>query len=386
MIIGLIIVLALIFILPFAIHFIEQNLEYFLLVMGIAAVIISKTISLDLVIHIFENYLLYFITAAVLIAGFIFRISVNKIKRFVNYCIVQMPLKLFIFLLIVVLGLVSSLLTAIVAALVLVEIVHALPFNHKQKTTLTIISCFSIGLGASLTPIGEPLATIVVSALKVDFFYLIRNIGPFIIPCIIALGALGAFYIGQSYKIGKNTSKTQENNENTSIELITEESLLKTVTEETIDEASNEETLPKILTEEEEEIAEIESLRDVFIRAFKIFLFVIALELLGAGFKPLINTYVIHLDSRILYWINMCSAVLDNATLAAAEISPVMSLQQIQAILMGLLLSGGMLIPGNIPNIISAGKLDIKSREWAKFGVPLGLALLIIYFVVIFII
>lgn len=386
MIIGLIIVLALIFILPFAIHFIEHNLEYFLLVMGIAAVIISKTISLDLIIRIFENYLLYFITAAVLIAGFIFRISIKKIKRFVNYCIVQIPLRLFIFLLVVVLGLVSSLLTAIVAALVLVEIVHALPFNHKQKTTLTIISCFSIGLGASLTPIGEPLATIVVSALKVDFFYLLRNIGIYIIPCIIALGALGAFYIGRTYKIGNNTSKTEENNKVISIESTTEEDLLETIAEDSLAETSTEDTLTGILTEEDEEIIEIESLRDVFIRAFKIFLFVIALELLGAGFKPLINTYVIHLDSRILYWINMCSAVLDNATLAAAEISPAMSLQQVQAILMGLLLSGGMLIPGNIPNIISAGKLNIKSREWAKLGVPLGFALLLIYFVVIFII
>lgn len=107
--------------------------------MGVAAVIISGTLSLDLILHIFEHYLLYFITAAVLIAGFIFRISVKKIKIFVNYVTVQMPLTLFIFLLIVVLGLASSLITAIVAALVLVEIVHALPFNHKQKVTLTII-------------------------------------------------------------------------------------------------------------------------------------------------------------------------------------------------------------------------------------------------------
>lgn len=353
MTIGLLIVLALIFILPFAFRSIEHNLEYFLLIMGVATVLISGTFSLDLILHIFGNYLLYFITAAVLIAGFIFRISVKKIKTFINYVTVQMPLTLFIFLLIVILGLVSSLITAIVAALVLVEIVHALPFNHKQKVTLTILACFSIGLGAALTPIGEPLSTIVVSSLKVDFFYLLRSIGLYTIPCIFALGLLGALYIGRTYKTVKSDTEIEE----------TKESLL-----------------------EQENIVETESLKDVFIRAFKIFLFVIALELLGAGFKPLINTYIIHLDSRILYWINMCSAVLDNATIAAAEISPAMSLQQIQAILMGLLLSGGMLIPGNIPNIISAGKLNIKSREWAKVGVPLGLVLLLIYFVIVFII
>ena len=47
---------------------------------------------------------------------------------------------------------------------------------------------------------------------------------------------------------------------------------------------------------------------------------------------------------------------------------------------MGLLLAGGMLIPGNIPNIIAAGKLKIKSSEWAIFAVPLGLLVMGGYF------
>jgi predicted cation transporter len=53
---------------------------------------------------------------------------------------------------------------------------------------------------------------------------------------------------------------------------------------------------------------------------------------------------------------------------------------------MGLLVSGGMLIPGNIPNIISASKLKITSSEWAKLGIPLGLILLVIYYVILFVI
>jgi predicted cation transporter len=35
-----------------------------------------------------------------------------------------------------------------------------------------------------------------------------------------------------------------------------------------------------------------------------------------------------------------------------------------------------MLIPGNIPNIIAAHTLHIKSTEWAKLGVPLGLVIM----------
>jgi len=53
---------------------------------------------------------------------------------------------------------------------------------------------------------------------------------------------------------------------------------------------------------------------------------------------------------------------------------------------MGLLISGGMLIPGNIPNIISAGKLDITSKEWARLGIPLGLVSMGIYFIILFVI
>ncbi len=45
-----------------------------------------------------------------------------------------------------------------------------------------------------------------------------------------------------------------------------------------------------------------------------------------------------------------------------------------------------MLIPGNIPNIIAADKLGIRSRTWARVGVPLGLMLLLGYFIMLFVI
>jgi predicted cation transporter len=61
-----------------------------------------------------------------------------------------------------------------------------------------------------------------------------------------------------------------------------------------------------------------------------------------------------------------------------------MDVLQIEAILMGLLVSGGMLIPGNIPNIIAASKLRINSTEWARIGVPFGLVVMIIFYVILF--
>jgi len=115
----------------------------------------------------------------------------------------------------------------------------------------------------------------------------------------------------------------------------------------------------------------------------KVYLFVMALVFLGSGFEPLINMYIIHLHPYLLYWINIVSAVLDNATLAAAELSPAMGAATVKAVLLGLLISGGMLIPGNIPNIIAASKLKITSREWARLGLPIGLAAMIVGFGVI---
>jgi len=103
-----------------------------------------------------------------------------------------------------------------------------------------------------------------------------------------------------------------------------------------------------------------------------------ALIFLGAGFKPLIDSYLLKLPSQILFWVNMVSAILDNATLAAAEIGPSLSTAQIKSALLCLLISGGMLIPGNIPNIIAAHALRIKSTEWAKLGVPLGVVIMIV--------
>jgi Protein of unknown function (DUF1646) len=52
------------------------------------------------------------------------------------------------------------------------------------------------------------------------------------------------------------------------------------------------------------------------------------------------------------------------------------SWEKIQSALLSLLISGGILIPGNIPNIIAAHALHIKSTEWAKLGIPLGLVIM----------
>lgn len=355
MFIGLVTILLMVLTLPFVVKKVEHNLEVFLFIMGLSSTIISGVLSTNLILEVFQNKLIYFITFAVLIAGLIFKVLKDRVKGIISSILKRIPLKVFVFLIIVILGLASSVITAIIAALLLVEIVNAMPITRKDKVNIVILACFSIGLGAVLTPIGEPLSTIVVSKLNANFWYLANSLGIYIIFGIILMGILGAVVIKTDKAKVKDDFKSNDSKHKDDYYFLD----------------------PDI---------ENETYGEVSIRAFKIFIFIFALELLGAGFKPLIDTYIINLDSRLLYFINMISAILDNATLAAAEISIKMAPVQIKAVLMGLLISGGMLIPGNIPNIISAHKLKINSKEWAKLGVPVGSALMLIYFVIIFII
>ena len=337
--IGLLIILGVVLSAPFLFKKIEEELEIFLFVMGAAAVTLTSQWSL----HLIEEALIepVKITAAVFIAGFLFRKLQKPIANHVDKAAEALGIKFFVFAMIVSLGLLSSVITAIIAALVLVEIVTCLKLDRKNEITLVILTCFSIGLGAALTPIGEPLSTIAIAKLKgvpyeADFFFLMKHLGPYILPGIAVFGFLGMALMPHQFPKGRGLSGGKE-----------------------------------------------EDLKAIALRAAKVYLFVMALIFLGQGFKPMIDAYIVKIPSQGLYWINTVSAVLDNATLTAAEIGPAMSLVQIKSALIGLLVAGGMLIPGNIPNIIAAGKLKIKSSEWAKFAVPLGLAVMAAYFFVL---
>jgi len=360
--IGLFAIVLVVLIGPFMVKKIEHNLEAFLFVMGVLAVTISgfeSTAALQaigysheqiaevgwnmkLVMEAVMEPVVKGIVPAVLVAGLLFHYGRDKAQRAMTSILDKVSLKLLVFMIVVILGLASSVITAIIAALLLVELVNCMPLDRQTKINVVIIACFSIGLGAVLTPLGEPLATIAITKLQgapynAGFFFLFNRLAIYVIPGILAMGALAAFFTGKKSKEACVVS-----------------------TEGT------------------------ESLKDVVMRAAKVYLFVMALLLLGGGMKIVIDKYLLTVPSQVLYWVNMISAILDNATLTAAELSPAMEITQIQAVLMGLLIAGGMLIPGNIPNIISAQKLNISSKEWARLGVPLGLIVMAIYYVWIF--
>jgi predicted cation transporter len=330
------IILLIVLIGPLVFHRIEENLEAFLFVMGVASALASRVLSADLILESLSHPVP--ITVAVLVFGAVFARTRQRLFATMGALVARAGPVLPAVVAIIMLGLASSVITAIIASLVFVEFVAAMRLSRADEIRLTVLACFAIGLGAALTPIGEPLSTIAVAKLKQEFWFLFRLLGAYVIPAVVAIGAMARFFIAETGPSGERRVE-----------------------------------------------APPETARGVVARAARIYLFVLALIFLAEGFRPLIERYILGLDPRALYWANTVSAVLDNATLTAAEIDPRMSDQQVRAILMGLLISGGMLIPGNVPNIIAAGRLRISSREWARAAVPIGVVLLIVFYIGLFV-
>lgn len=333
--------------LPLSVKRVEENLEFFLLVMAMIAVTASHALGNEALWTpaLIKSALVepVKLTLATLVFGFIFRMLRPALRRRIITWESAIGPRLFAASVIFLLGILSSFITAIIAALILCEIISALSLDKKYETIFTVLACFSIGMGAALTPIGEPLSTIAIAKLRgganaVDSLFLLKMLGIYIVPGLVLLSVLGALFRGNNVSLQE--SLTEDHTETTST---------------------------------------------IFFRAWKVYVFVIALILLGNGFKPVIDAYIAPLSARLLYWLNMSSAILDNATLAAAQLGPGMSTAQIKGILMGVIISGGMLIPGNIPNIISASKLKISSKSWALIGAPVGFSLMGLYYIVLYV-
>ena len=284
------------------------------------------------------------ITLAVLIAGLLFRQFNTHLQKLTQKAVKTIGLRWTLFLIVLILGITSSIITAIIAALILAEIAVMLPLERQGRIKLITFSCYAIGMGAVLTAIGEPLGTVVISKLSGEphnagFFYLIQHLGWFVLGGILFMAGMAS-----------------------------------SIREDTIKHAPGAKAA---------EMGSDSTVKGIAIRAGKVYLFVMALTFLGDGLKPLAMKTITHLSAGWLYWINMLSAVLDNATLAAIEVTPTISDRTLTFLLMSLVISGGMLIPGNIPNIICASKLGIKSKEWVKAALGLGIVLMIAYFVLL---
>jgi predicted cation transporter len=327
-----IIVLLLLLVGPIAIHFIEQNIEVYVFVIGIVATLMGPGFDRRVILTAGEEPIL--ITLAVVIAGILFSFSRHRLDRAFVRLRRRVSRPLLAALATFVLAVLASIITAIVAALVLVEVVRLLHLRGVARTRVTVAACFAIGLGAALTPIGEPLSALAASAMNLPFTGLFLLLGPWIFPGIAVASVLTGWFARGDYQDSASGAHVRET-----------------------------------------PLAAI-------VQGVKVYLFVAGLVLVSYAYAQIATRLVSAVSNDALFWINTLSAVLDNATLVALEVHD-MSLPRAREAIIALLVSGGMLIPGNIPNVISAGALRIGSGAWARVGIPIGLAGLGIYFAVL---
>lgn len=329
---GLGLILLAVLLCPVLVKPVEQNIEIFFLGAGTVASATTGQWGKGLLHAAVREPIP--LTIAVLVFGITARLLRPALDRAVGRLVKLVAPRWIYFGLIIVLGLLSSVITAVIAALILVEAVALLKLDRRSETAAVVLACFAIGLGAALTPVGEPLGTIAIAALNTDFWYLVRLLGPLVLAGILIVGAISLF-LPAKYGHSLNAD------------------------------------------------AHVDSWSEIVIRAAKVYLFVAGLVGLSWGLRPLVDEYISRMPQWALFWMNSISAIVDNATLTAAEIGPSLTPVQQRGVLMGLLISGGMLIPGNIPNIVAAGRLGISSREWARVGLVAGLPLMLLCFTVL---
>jgi len=241
------------------------------------------------------------------------------------------------------LGVMSSLVSVTVSALLLAEVLKVVNLEHKATVRITVFACYAIGLGAVLTPLAEPMGLVINNALsgpphQADFFFLLRHFAGWVLP-VIALLAAAAGYSARRAGAG----------------------------------------LQMYIREDKETYG------SVLRRTLHVYMFVAALHLISTGLRPLAQSTIAHLGGKVLFLANAVSVIIDNATLAAIEIVPSISSQDLTYMVLGLAAFGSMLVQGNLPNIVAAEKLGIKSREWAAIAVPTGLVLMGGYFLALWV-
>ena len=345
--IGLGLLTLFVLLLPFTSSWVQKNLEAFFLLMGVIAVSVSRSWNWNLALDALRTPLVsdtiwFGIFQIVLIFGLLAHIYRHQICTISTLLYNKLHPRVYIFSLVAVLGYSAAIISLPVAAIILSESLLVMSISRKDKVKLAVFTCFAMGLGSSLTPIGGPQAAILAGRLSgapyhAGFSFLWLNFWQYIVPGVLGLASVACLYIRPGTMIAGEHIQPPYSETN----------------------------------------------RSIVIKAVRIYVFIVGLVLLGNGLEPLAKVTFSLAPHWALYWINTTSAILDNSVMTAIEITPSMAIHQIIGATMGLLIGGGILIPGNIPNIVAAERLEISMKEWAVIGVPLGFALLGIYFAVL---
>lgn len=353
---SLIAILVAVLIGPLLSRRVEENLEVFFLVMGFLASLVSGSLGFKLLLEALETPVMVRgvpigIFQAVLLAGILFERFRGRLRSALSSGRAISVAPTIYTILVLALGLGSSFISAIVASVIIAEVARTLDMPRSVRIYLLVLPAYAIGAGAALTPLGEPLSTIAVAKLSgepyhADFFFLARLLWDYVLAIVIACTLLSWYLYRRSLR-----------------------------------------TIEAVVARESAYVGGHSSgggYREAVVRALKIYIFVFALVLLGHSFDPIVDRYIVHLSPEAMYLFGSVSAALDNATLVAAMLSPEMDLFQIKSFLISLIIAGGFLIPGNVPNIVIAYTNGISFREWALKALPIGIPMFLGSFLALF--
>lgn len=303
---------------PVFVKAIDRNVELFFLLIGLLTACLMGQLNEPAVGAALKEPLPF--TLAVLVFGSLFRFLRDYFHQLLGRAMRLLAPRILCFCLTIILGFLAAFITPVCAAIVFVEGISLLRCDRRSEVGATVLACFAIGFGAGLTPFGMPGIAVVLLSLHADFWYLAHLLWPFIVAGVI-LAAIPILF-------------------------------LPFASGEPLDVIGDKDPWSVVL----------------LARPGKVYLFIAGLVLLSGGVRPLVDVYTHHLPNGWLFWMNTISAVVNNSTLAAVEIGPSLSMNQQRAAFLGLLISGGALVTGNIPNIVAASRLGITSREWARVG------------------
>ncbi len=326
---------------PLKSKWVENHLELFLLMVGAAAVTIINGWSTGFIYETLNSPVN--VAFIVLVVSVIFNYYSRYIFRVLFILFRYLEPRYSFAILVFLLGMTSSIFSVTVAALVLAEVLQVVNLERDQTVKVTVYACYAIGLGAILLPLAEPLGLVIYKELaagvhQADFFFVLKHFFWWIMPGIALMALAAGFTV---------------RNVNTQVQLHIRE--------------------------------DKEDYKSMLRRTWHIYMFVAALTMISTGLRPFAQSTIAHLSGKILFWANSVSVIIDNATLAAIEVTPDVPLPDLMYMVVGLAAFGSMLVQGNLPNIVAAEKLGIKSREWARVAVPAGLVLMCGYFVALWI-
>ncbi len=210
--IGLIPIIVAVLLGPLLFDKVERNIEAFLLMMGVCAVIISRSWHIGLVEDAAREPIVIGTVLSVLVAGLIIHYYRPESLRFIDEILSdKITMKVVFLEIVVVLGLSAAIITPMLPLFVLVEVATHLPIGRRTQANLTILACLSIILGAALFLLEDPNSAIAVTKMQgalpsADVLQL--ELQSLCIPCILALGIISMFFAGEKVNaLKKGTSE-----------------------------------------------------------------------------------------------------------------------------------------------------------------------------------